>query len=333
MPVTTIIKTYEPEQYKNANTVLTTSLSQLKAKTPDGIADFTWRNTDSALASFTMNLGNKSYSGWAFACTLPLKKGTALLLAYADAEKANDCQQFLLSVLDSFSIDNAALRASGPISTYAYPETDENLYTLNIADTRIPILMEKTAAEANELVIEREYAVLGLYAKSPLWKEAWQRYYRMIYRDSFRRLQKTAFSIYNALFPIAKTNNPEHAKHELASMLLKWTQSFQYEREKTHSDFENLPSIITGSGSDCDSRAMLLAVLLAQMHCKTMVFVSVEYSHALFGIAIEGEKGKQASIEVHGVSYLLGETTTNIDIGMVAKEMSDASKWIPILGI
>jgi len=155
----------------------------------------------------------------------------------------------------------------------------------------------------------------------------------MIYRDSYLRLQKAAFTLYNQLYPIAKKKDPENPNRELAQILLTWTQGFDYEREKTASDFANLPSIIAGGGSDCDSRSMLLAVLLAQMHCKTMMFVSAEYSHAIFGIAVTGQPGKNAHIDVDEISYLLGETTAKVDIGMIAKDLSDSSKWIPIEGI
>jgi hypothetical protein len=333
MPVTTIIKTYKPQRYTSSTDALQNSLSQLNATITNPIDSAIWQNADNAIASFSMQINENAYTGWAFTCSLPEKKGTVLLLSYADENKANECQQFLLSIVDSFSISNTPLNSTGPITSYAFPETEDISYTLNIANKDISVKLDKEAATANKFVIEREYAVLTLYANSPLWKEAWQRYYRMIYRDSYQRLQKTAFTLYNQLYPIAKAKNPENANRELAQILLTWTQGFDYEREKTASDFANLPSIITGEGSDCDSRSMLLAVLLAQMHCKTMMFVSAEYSHAIFGIAVEGEQGKNAHIEVDNTSYLLGETTAKIDIGMIAADLSDSSKWIPILGI
>lgn len=333
MPVTLVIKAYPSDKYSDSIELIHNTMSVLNATTLDDVDHFFWQNANCGITQFTMKLNTIDYEGWALACPLPENKGITLLLGYSPKEKASDCQQFLLSILDSFSINNAALKNSGPITSYAFPETEDLTYTLNIAGKEFEVQMDKEASIANKFVIEREYAVLTLYASSSQWKEAWQRYYRMIYRDSYKRLQKVAFTIYNELAPIAQKKDSENKEKELAQLLLTWTQGFKYEREKTNSDFANLPSIIQGGGSDCDSRSMLLAVLLAQMHCKTILFVSAEYSHAIFGIAVAGIPGENAHMDVDGISYLLGETTAKVNLGMIAENMAHEENWIPIEGI
>ncbi|OJF77091.1 MAG: hypothetical protein BKP49_02835 [Treponema sp. CETP13] len=331
MPITTIIKSYSFDKYASSKETIQASFTQINATALSEIDSVDWQNQDCSIAMFSMQFEGVSYEGWAFSCSLPSKKGMVLLLTYATAEKADNCQQFLLSVLDSFYLGTENIKNPGAITSYAFPSTEDISYIVHIADKDIPVTMDKEAAMANEFVIEREYAILTLYSNSELWREAWQRYYRMIYRDSYLRLQQASFEIYSQLYPLAKEIDPEHTNRELAQILLTWTQGFSYEREKTNSDFANLPSIISGDGSDCDSRSMLLSVLLAHMNCQTMMFVSAEFSHALFGIATEGSKGKNAHIVVDGTSYLLGETTGHVDLGLIAVEMSDITKWISVL--
>ena len=115
-------------------------------------------------------------------------------------------------------------------------------------------------------------------------------------------------------------------------MLLNWVQNFDYKRDnskKTSSDFTNLIDTFLGGGSDCDSRSMLMCVLLKNIGIDSVLFVSREYSHAVYGADINSWGAK---IKVEGKEYLLGETTAkDIKPGLIAKEFSDTSKWIPIV--
>ena len=73
---------------------------------------------------------------------------------------------------------------------------------------------------------------------------------------------------------------------------------------------------------------MLLCILLAQNGIKTNLFISREYSHAVYGADINSQGAK---IEVNGREYLLGETTVkNLKPGLIAQEQSDTEKWIPV---
>ncbi|MBQ9538918.1 MAG: hypothetical protein IJU95_06580 [Treponema sp.] len=172
-------------------------------------------------------------------------------------------------------------------------------------------------------MIEREYELLTIYAGNPSWKEAWQRYYRMIFRDSCDRLRRPAFDIYNALAPDCADET------DLAQRLLEWTQGMGYEREKNNSDFASLPSMLLGGGSDCDARSMMLAVLLRAMNMDSCMFVSATFSHALAGF-VSSHPGHSFSVD--GKNYLMGETTArDLTWGKVSAEMDDASQWIPVI--
>jgi hypothetical protein len=124
---------------------------------------------------------------------------------------------------------------------------------------------------------------------------------------------------------LIKNCNSENADVEMAQKLLSWTQSFDYQRDFTSADFTPITAAITGTGSDCDSRAMLLACLLHHMNYDTCLFVSAEFSHALFGVVLDKAGAK---INIDGRQFLLGETTAPVDIGLVPSNMNQTDKWI-----
>jgi hypothetical protein len=138
----------------------------------------------------------------------------------------------------------------------------------------------------------------------------------VIFRDSYNRLKAPAFAIFDALQPKNEADR--------LSTLLSWVQNFPYARNFYTSDFTPLPDVLTGEGSDCDSRAMLLAILMHHMGSDTALFVSDVYKHALLGIAIDMEGAK---IE----KYLIAETTAPVAPGLIAQDMSKIENWFPVL--
>lgn len=329
MPVELVLKLYSTDVYPDSKNALEGALSKLCAKY-DEIDTFIWRNAACSIAIFDSNLIMKEgATGWSVSVTLPEKNYNLVLLCYADSAKANDCEQFILSTLNSLCIDRGSKYSPGIITTYAYPPAASKTVNLNIAGKRITSTIDSDDAEANNFVIECEYAVLKLYPNHEKWKEAWIRYYQTIFRDSYSRLTKVAFDVNSALYPLARKQNPKNPEEALNSLLLNWVQSFDYQRgSKQSSDFTSVIEAINGIGSDCDSRSMLLCILLAQNGIKTNLFISREYSHAVYGADINSQGAK---IEVNGREYLLGETTVkNLKPGLIAQEQSDTEKWIPV---
>ena len=73
---------------------------------------------------------------------------------------------------------------------------------------------------------------------------------------------------------------------------------------------------------------MLMCVLLGNMGIKSNLFISREYSHAVYGADINQPGAK---ITVNGTDFLLGETTAkDIKPGLIAAEMNDTEKWMPV---
>ena len=112
-------------------------------------------------------------------------------------------------------------------------------------------------------------------------------------------------------------------------------QGFSYEhtdgknKEKLNSDFTPLPAILEGSSSDCDSRSLLVSVLLNQAGIPSKMIFSPEYLHAMATVK-NNAPGQTYKDPKTGEDYLMGETTEKVTWGMIAKDFSDRTKWFTI---
>ncbi|WP_407397478.1 hypothetical protein [Treponema sp.] len=319
-PVHAIIQMYNAGKYSGTKEAMESSVSKLGLKAD--IDTFNWRNNETAIALFSGSLMGVKSEGYGAAVLIPENKSIFLVLTWAAEKDAQAANPYMTSLLDSIYVDIESYFSAGLLTSYTYPKQGTEDVTLNIAGKKIVTKLDKSDKEASEFLIEREYRVLLMYQKSNLWKEAWQRYYRLIFRDSSERLLQAGFDITTRLAPECKDTT------ELAQKLLTWTQGFKYEREKTSSDFASLPSILLGGGSDCDSRSMLLAVLLQGMNADSIIFVSAEYGHAIAGL-VSDHPG--FGFSVNGKLYLTGETTAkDITWGKIDGTQADSTKWIPV---
>ena len=317
---TVILKAYKKEKFSSSLEAMETVMKQLGAEFE--CAETDWRNTDCIISQFAFNLGGASNTGWAVSSLLQDSKGYVVMLCYTPTDVFYDLEQFVISCVDSLCIDYGSYYSPGPLTSFAFPKGEVQNHTVEIAGEKIDFTLDSSDIEADRFVVEREYSVLCLYQDSEMWVEAWQRYYRQVYKNAYSRLKIAAFNIYNRLIKTCESENPDI---ELAQKLLSWTQGFDYVRDFTSTDFTPITASITGTGSDCDSRAMLLACLLHHMNYDTCLFVSAEFSHSLFGIVLDKAGAK---INIDGRQFLLGETTAQVDIGLDPANMNQTDKWI-----
>ena len=325
MKVRLAIKIFPNGKFQRNDLAMEDALNKLNA---DGEIDgFLWRERQVSVANFSFQIpGNQTaQSGWGISASLPKSGADIVVFCYADSENSNDVQQFIISALDSIVLEDDDWRKPGIITSYAFPARQKKDIALKIDGKDIFTKIPSDASDSANFVIEREFSVLTLYAARKNWKEAWQRYYRLIFREAYSRFDDAAKDIRNALG--ASALNAKQSKFEMLKKLLAWTQDFQYNRNQNSSDFNDLASVLQDKGSDCDSRSLLLCVLMEHYGVKSELFISMEYSHALCGFDL-AEKG--AKINVDGTNYLLCETTAHVEPGLVAQEHSDTSKWISV---
>lgn len=329
IPVTLALKlTFEDSNSSSAKT-LSTALTKLNAEYD--IDSFSWNNITCSVANFNMNL-DQDYTGWA--TSSPTKKDGyyLVLICYSPTNKEKACEQFIMSTLNSLCIDQNFYNTPGIITSYAFPKEGNSKISITINGQKIQTIQDKVDKDAAQFVVDMEYSVLTLYSKHKSWKEAWQRYYRLIYRDSFTRMQNLSSTIYETYYEECKIKNPKNPNITYAQMLLSWVQNFSYERAKNKkdSDFTCLPSVICGEGSDCDSRSLLLCVLLKSIGIETIFLFSPEYSHAIVATQIQAP-GQQYKLEGVEQGFIFGETTAKVTWGMIAKDHADQNKWIPVI--
>lgn len=329
IPVTLVMKICAEDTIGVSGTaaaVLKKNLTKLNAK---GDTDsFFWNKTDCGICNFTMTIDD-NYFGWGVSAPVKIQGYYLLLLCYAPASQPA-CEQFLISTINSLCIDEKYLNTPGIVTSYAFQPEGRKAISLSIGGKQIKTSIDKIDEEASKFIIDLEYAVLTLYANHKLWKEAWQRYYRMIYRDNAGRLEQTAADIYNALYPDYKVQYRQDAEIKYAQSLLSWVQTFNYERAatKNESDFTSLPAAISGKGSDCDSRSMMISALLNYMGIDTAILISREYSHAMVVTDIPAP-GQSFTME-NGREYLMGETTAKVTWGTIAADHADRTKWMVV---
>jgi len=287
---------------------------------------------DKAAAIIKLRFGNME--GWGLGIELENTDGGAnppLLLALAYAPVGTENVDLLhISALNSIAPTLIDTRRPGPMMEFAYNRGELREVPLAGGLGVTAMIREHDAFIAQEL-IEREFLLMRMYYFSPHWREAWIRYYRMIYRDSWDRIADAALQIARSLNRAGRATRSTDMDAnvlDFAQRALTFVQGFQYERNFDGSDFINLVTAITEGRGVCDSRAMLWAIIAAQVNIPAAIMVSREYSHAMGIAAIPGPG---ARFETEGVRWLVAETTVNVEIGLIAADQSDPEHWLGVI--
>jgi hypothetical protein len=255
-------------------------------------------------------------------------KPKLVALAFGPAGKT-ELQPLYLSALDSVAPTALHTLTPGPVTEFAWPR--ENPKQVRPANSRSQARIFDTDAGAAQSLVDREFGILRRYSTGPLWKEAWTRFYRAIFRDSFDRLRGIASALEkewaeDRAAPADGGGNGAKAAG-IPEQALKWVQSFSYERDLMGSDFVNLVSAALEGRGDCDSRSLLWAVVLSQADIPAAIMVSREYGHAM-GLVDQGGPG--ARFEFGNKNWLVAETTAQVALGLINSKTSDSEKWIGI---
>jgi hypothetical protein len=272
-----------------------------------------------------LNLQFRDFSGWGLC--MELAKNAAgsktpflCALAYSPSSGA-DMDLFHISALDSIAPSDLEARRPGPVMEFGYPR-GETVET-PIKGTTISALLRENDAEAAQALVDREFALLRHYESAPNWQQAWIRFYRVIYRDSWDRIA-------NALFRLEREWNTDAGLdgRVFAGKALAFVQGFSYERDLEGSDFVNLVTAVSEGRGDCDSRSMLWAMLLEQADIPSAIMVSRNHSHAM-GLA--DVPGTGARFEAGGKKWLVAETTDKVGIGLIDSGKSDIASWLGVI--
>ena len=323
------IISYDPGRYASAQALATDALKKIGST--GEMESFEYQGRSCIFAELVFTIGGAPKKGYAVfiagratpatPATPAIPERSIALLAYTNSGDFEAYADFILSCLDCFSVDKAALRMPGPVSQYLlpWPAAHEATKTVAFGDARIELPWSDLEAEQEQGTAGREFRVLQAYGtEGDLWKAAWARTYRMIYRESAARLDRLAIELDRYL--------PEDPT-DAARQLLFWSQGWSYERDQEGIDFvDPLTAAYEGRG-DCDSRAMVLSIILERRGIDSILMVSATYSHALLAVDVPGGGQRFA---FGGKKYLVAETTAKVGLGMIAQDQADWSKWLGV---
>jgi hypothetical protein len=265
----------------------------------------------------------RDFSGWGLCLELAKNPGGSsapflCALAYSPSSEA-DMDLFHISALDSIAPSDLEARRPGPVMEFSYPRGE--IIETPIKGTTIKALIRENDAEAAQALVDREFTLLRQYEAAPNWQQAWIRYYRAVYRDSWDRIA-------NALFRLEREWNINLGERAFAEKTLAFVQGFSYERDLEGSDFINLVTAVSEGRGDCDSRSMLWAMILEQADIPSAIMVSRNHSHAM-GLA--DVPGAGARFETGGKRWLVAETTDKVGIGLISADKSDIASWLGVI--
>lgn len=187
-------------------------------------------------------------------------------------------------------------------------------------------LLEKDVKEAMnfiEKLASMSYEELGLARQytDPITESrvVWAEVYRRVYNNSSPQL-KSVLEGFNKIF--MKENFDARDK---VYFVITFVQNIKYERPGGTLDlFPPLGTIAYRFG-DCDSKAMLLYVILERMGIDCAMMWSYNYKHAMIGIKVNGRGN---FLTTNGKKYYFLETTyPNWDVGEIPPEFGNTKFW------
>ncbi|MDR0599549.1 MAG: hypothetical protein LBG84_05635 [Treponema sp.] len=290
------------------------------------------------------------YTGHALLMELEMES-RPILVALAYGPDREELRGLHLSALDSLEGGEGDHRLPGPVTECLYPPGAWEKRRL--AGQGGEAFFRKNDESAAQALVDREFAVLRLYRSSPLWREAWKRFYRAIFKDSYDRLKDAAFILERGWNGGVENQNtpgtggqaapeasggtalpPRNTEARLiAAKALEWVQGFRYERDLLGSDFVNLITAVREGRGDCDSRALLWAIILEQANIPAGIMVSREYSHAMGMADLEGPGARFPMKDEAGadIRWIVAETAAQVNLGLIEQGVSDPAHWLGIL--
>ncbi len=335
------IVTFPANRFKSSTDMCKYVKKNLKA-TGD-YAGFTFSGMDATLADFKFKTKKREERGYFI--FINGKDYDYALLTFTDIRIYKKNKDEILSAIDSFAPKSDSARLfPGPIGQFFYPiktssngpygETTTNdngteskkllVKTIKIGDKRYAVPFDSEEVSATQVLVEREARILTHYrGGTPLAIKAWKRFYRMIYRENYHRLDK----LYNTTIAKEISDETGKAKTKTITDVLKWIQNFTYSRTNTISDLLSPLATAFNQSGDCDSRSLLFIILTHHMGIDSILLISSKYSHSAVGLGINA---RGATIKFKNKPYIYTETTDKVNIGMVPKKMADPSGWIGV---
>lgn len=314
-------KVYDGSAYRSSLEMFEDLTAEFRVES-DG-SKFLFNGDDAYLADITFSEGGNELRGWFL--FINRQDRDYYLLAFSGQDYYVEKFPFILSVLDSFRIESSGTTLKpGAVSQfyYPFPGTGDATAQMVLNGSLVSFQTDIQEFDASQAVIEREAQMMKYYqdlGDKPLFEEAWKRYYKIIFRDNYSRFDSLAETLDEAL--------AGKSDREKAIILLDWVQHFEYTSSGTFSDLLSPISSVAQETGDCDARGLSYSIMLRHLGIDSLLLVSWQYKHSISAVDVSGDG---ARYPLGDKSYLVGETTEVVEMGMIPQSMSDGDKWIPV---
>jgi hypothetical protein len=150
----------------------------------------------------------------------------------------------------------------------------------------------------------------------------WEAVFKLIKIDNEQRVE-----LISNVFQYA-INKHNLSSNEAIDMVTSFVQHIRYQIPSNY--FEILPPLnsVSSDFGDCDTKAILLAMVFEDLGYESVVLYSSHYLHAMCAVYLNGFGDY---IEYKGIKYSLIETTsTGWLVGMIPSEVDDLRYWYVI---
>ena len=346
----------DADRYSSARLATEDTAKRLNTRMTPSV--FSYAGQDAAVAEFSFGTGQSARRGMAFfldgedgkeAKSSDTKPGQSAgtsydltLLAHVPASDWQRDQELILSCIDGFSASAAHRASPGPLGTLAragLKPSDLRQKTIHFESKELTVGWNPQEAAIAQALVEREYRVLVKTTNTQAAVEpGMKRFYRLVWRDSLPSLDQLALILSKAYEARSvgledKTTSggpkfgPPADPRSYAQALLKWTQGFNYERDPRGSDVVNPLSAAFEQRGDCDSRILVLNILLRRENIESILMISLKHEHALLAV---NAPGIGARYPYRGGQWLVGETTAPVDIGRIDAKQANPADWFAL---
>ena len=279
---------------------------------------------EAALADWTFTGSGGQFRGW-FLIAAGSGGPEVRVSAITAKGDFSERQPFLLSVLDSYYPGNEWKMTPGAVSTFLEltGNPEETLVSQPFGNAELSWVERPGGKQASQDVIEREALVLSAYTTVPqLFYPAWERYYRIIYRDSYQRLGSLAEALQEGPLP----PEPENPK-AVAEKLLSWLQEFSYGSTDGLSDLLSPAAACSSRTGDCDSLSLVLLILMDYYGIDGKLLLSQQAHHALAALDLPGRGMRYTEGEK---SWIIAELTSSLPLGELPERLTGVNDWFGI---
>lgn len=206
-----------------------------------------------------------------------------------------------------------------------------NFRSSNLTNKRFELTMQlleedvKIAMRYVDRIANMSYSELGVDPRyervDPVLhaRVVWDEIYRKIYNQGFPNFEKIMKG-FQSVFTKEKMSN-----RDKTYFVISFVQSIKYERPGGVLDILPPLGSLAERYGDCDTKAILLYILLEKMGVDCVMFWSYEYKHAMLGVAL-GSSGVYKTYK--GKDFYFVETTyPDWRIGEISPEIDNLKYW------